>query len=173
MIEKLSYKQKKYSLAALGLLLAWLTWTFAFKKTVNVYLQYRTLGGQVEGHREMTFPVAYAQRKQANLSKILNSYYADSTVFRDNLLYQAAYHARQENVKVTQVPASEISNSSTCLQRISFQGSYFGLVRLLSVLKKKNDIGGIRSVKIRRSTQSEKSVEPTMDVYFVCLGKKR
>lgn len=172
MIEKLSYNQKKYGLIALGLLVAWLAWTFAFQKTANVYLQYRTLWGQLEGSQEMTFPVAYAQRKQVNLNKILNGYHADPTVFRDNLLYQAAYHARQENVKIIQVPASEIVSSSICLQRISFQGSYFGLVRLLSVVKRMKDIGGVRSVKIRRSTQSEKSLQPTMDVYFVCLGKK-
>ena len=172
MIEKLSYKQKKYALLALGLLLAWLAWALAFQKTVGAYLQYRELTGQVETRQEMTFPAAYLGRKQANLVKILGSYHVDPAAFRDNLLYQAAYHAGQENVKVTQVPASETVNSGTCLQRVTFQGSYFGLVRLLLALKRTKGIGGVRAVRVRQSARSEKPVQPAMDVYFVCISKK-
>ena len=172
MIEKLSYKQKKYVLLALGLLLAWLSWTLAFQKTINTCLQYRELTGQVEAHQGMTFPAAYMGRKQANLVKILGSYHADSAAFRDNLLYQAAFLAGREYVKVIQVPTSEAGNSGTCLQRVTFQGSYFGLVRLLWALKKTKGTGGVRAVRIRQVARSEKLVQPSMDVYFVCLCKK-
>jgi len=169
---KLSYIQKKYGLVALTLLLAWAGWHLAFKKTISLYLQYKGITQQAKVATDLTYPGQYTGRKQANLDKIIKGYQEDSTAFRDNLLYQAAYQASKQEVKVVQVPGQEISINQAVLQKITFQGSYFGLVQLLCELKKAKDIGKIRSVKIRQPGQADKLAQTVMEVYFVCLSKK-
>lgn len=169
---KLSYIQKKYGLVALALLLAWAGWQLAFKKTISLYLQYKEITQQAKVATDFTYPGQYIGRRRANLDKIIKGYQEDSTMFRDNLLYQAAYQASKQEVKVVQVPGQERGVNQSILQKITFQGSYFGLVQLLCELKKAKDIGKIRSVKIRQPGQADKISQTAMEVYFVCLSKK-
>jgi hypothetical protein len=171
MLEKLSFTQKKFGLLALALLLTWASWQLAFKNTLSSYLQYRELAGQTNMGQDLSFPSGYNMRKQVNLDKILQGYRQDSTAFRDNLLYQVAFQAARQEVKVVQVPASEGLGDKMILQRVTFQGSYFALVRLISEFKKTKGMGRIRSVKIRQASQTEKLRQTIMEVYFVYVKK--
>ena len=147
----------------------------AFKKTVEAWQENRQLKLQVEKSVSPGASPAYTERKDANLTKILELYQADTVNLRSNTISNIALAADAADVKLAQVPAPDAVTQSldAHFQKLDFEGDYFSLLKVLQRLERFHGVGRVRSAVIRQGheTANESGKKLVMELYFESINK--
>ena len=146
MLKKIAVKNE-YFLIAGTLLLLFLSYELAFKKTLEAWQLNSNLKSRLLQSNNIAVQPEYLKRKNTNLDKLIGLYKADTTVLRNNLINIVSLLANKENVKLSEVPVQDPANISEhfIIERLHFEGDYFSLMRLSEKLQKENNIGMVRS----------------------------
>lgn len=150
MLQKILIK-KNYLLAVAAVVLLLLSYRLAFKKTMEAWQTNNRLKGQLAQSTDVSYQPQYIYRKNLNLDKTLDLYKADTANFRSNILSTISVIAEKENVKLSEVPTQDpiYHGSQFTIQKLSFEGNYFALIKVLNQLQNTKEIGVIRSTSLR------------------------
>lgn len=169
MMEKLPVKHKWLFIAA-ALLLMWICYVFAFKKTIAAWQLNRELKARVAAAQDLSLQPAYLERKDANLKKLLNLYRADTLSFRNEKVNLIAAAAESVNARLSEVPNDEPAyhGNKWVIQRLDFQGSYFALTRLLDKVEHLPSVGVIRCAEyqLNRNPTAQDKTQLSIRIYF-------
>jgi len=170
MLKQLNIK-REYSLVAVTIIMLLATWQLAFKKTIAAWQIHNDLKKQIVQTTDGGYQPGYLDRKSINLDKIISLYKADTINYRSNSLSSISSIAEKENVKLAEVPSQDVAYHSNqfVIQKLSFDGDYFPLLKTLNKLQNLQQIGVIRSAIIRKQARygsDEDSKKVIMEVYL-------
>ena len=170
MLKRLPIK-KTYVLIGASVLLLLLSYQLAFKKTVEAWQINKRLKSQLNQSADLSIQPAYLERKNNNLTKIINSYKTDTVAFRSNILSTISMIAEKENVKLSEVPLQDplYHTDHFIIEKLNFEGSFFALTKVLNRLLATNGIGIIRSITYRvigLHSSAEASRQLVMEVFL-------
>jgi hypothetical protein len=150
MLQKIPVK-KEYLLIGGTILLLWLGYQLALKKTMEAWQLNKQLKSQLAQSADLTVQPAYTERKNYNLDIIINRYKTDTVQFRSNIINIIASIAEKQGVKLSEVPLQDplFHTDKYIVQKLSFEGGYFDLIKTLDQLQKTTGIGIVRSVGIK------------------------
>jgi len=143
--------KKEYLLLAASLVMLIICYQLALKKTIEAWHEHKQLTSKLAQSSNLNFQPGYSERKNANISRILNLYKADTINFRSNIISRISSIAEKANVKLYEVPVEDpaLHNSKLIVQSLAFEGDYFALIKTLNELQKTSGIGMIRSIDIK------------------------
>ncbi|SDT67334.1 hypothetical protein SAMN05216490_4783 [Mucilaginibacter mallensis] len=146
MLKKLPIKND-YLLIIGALLLFVMGYELAFKKTFEAWQTNKELKQKLSSAQGLGGQPDYLERKNSNLDKLIKLYQADTTALRNNLINSVTLLADRQNVKLAEVPAQDASFTSAhfMIEKLDFEGDYFSLLKMSSLLQKQSAIGIIRS----------------------------
>lgn len=98
MLKQLPLK-KEYLLIIATIVLLLLSYKLAFKATFEAWQINRALKTQLIQTNDLSYQPGYLERKNINLSKVINLYKADTVAFRNNSISNISVIAEKENVK--------------------------------------------------------------------------
>lgn len=155
MFKQISIK-REYLLVAISILLLFLCYQLAIKKTIMAYQAHKDFVTKLDNSSNLNYQPDYLQRKSRNLDELLKKYELDSMAFRGDVLVVIAALAQRENVKLINIPVPDPSYNLPAfeLQRLDFEGDYFSLLRLYNQFYYKKDIGVIRSLRFKKIKSS-------------------
>jgi len=150
MLKQVNIK-REYLLIVASILILLLAYQLAFKKTIEAWKLHSDLKKQVTRSADAGYQPGYLERKNANLDQILQLYKADTNNYRSNVLSNISSIAERENVKLSQVPLQDAAyhTSQFVIQKLSFEGDYFSLIRTLDRLQSTRQIGVLRCVDMK------------------------
>ena len=150
MLQKIPVK-KEYLLIGASVILLWISYQLAFRKTFEACQLNKQLTRQIAQGADVSVLPDYLERKNHNLDKIISLYKTDTVAFRSNIINTIASIAEKQNVKLSEVPMQDplLHADKFIIQKLDFEGSYFDLIKTLDRLQKTEGIGVIRSAVIR------------------------
>jgi hypothetical protein len=163
---------KKVYLLVLGtFLLAVAGYELAFKHTLDARNVNVQLTEQLAQQNNATEQPGYTDRKNANLDRIIGLYHADTVTYRSSAINAIAFLAEKNNVKFVSAPVQDkgYHTDKYILQKLTFSGDYFSLLKLLNQLQAANDIGMIRSCSFRVPARQDMVLangKVLLDVFF-------
>lgn len=163
--------KKEYLLIAGTLVLFWICYQLAFKRTIEAWQLHSQLNSQLTRQADVSYQPGYLERKNSNLSRIIASFRIDSVMFRSNTITEIAALAEKEDAKLSAVPTEQLyyHTEHYILQQVEFEGDSFSLISLLNTLQKANNIGYVRSVsfKVKANHHNrEEGKKLLMDVFL-------
>ncbi|MGF7073861.1 hypothetical protein [Mucilaginibacter sp. 3215] len=168
---------KKVYLLVLGtVLLAAAGYGLAFKHTLHAKSLNKQLREQLAQQNNATEQPGYTDRKNANLDRIISLYRADTLTYRSSAINTIAFLAEKNNVKFVSAPLQDKNyhTEKYILQKLTFSGDYFSLLKLLNQLQQANGTGRIRSCSLRAPTRNEGTSDSRiilLDVLFEVIVK--
>lgn len=143
--------KKEYLLIAASVILLLLCYQLAFKKTLAAWQINKQLKAQLAQAADLSYQPAYLERKNKNLSKIINGYKTDTMAFRSNTISAIASIAEKEDVKLSEVPLQDplYHTDRFIIQKLNFEGGFFALTKVLNQLQAASGIGGGRAATYR------------------------
>jgi len=140
--------KKEYLLIAASIVLLLLCYQLAFKKTAEAWQINKQLRTQIAQATDLSYQPAYLERKNNNLSQIINRYKTDTIAFRSNTISAISSIAEKEDVKLSEVPLQDplYHSDQFIIQKLNFEGGFFALTKVLNKLQATNGIGVVRSV---------------------------
>ena len=169
MLKQLPFK-KEYLFIVSVIILLLISYQLAFKKTVEAWQINKQLKVQIAQASDLSIQPAYLDRKNANLSKIIGFYKTDTAGFRSNIISTISLIAEKQNVKLSEVPLQDplYHNDKFIIQKLSFEGDFFDLAKVLDQLEKTKGIGVSRSVSFKKmkGNPNNNVDKLTLDVYF-------
>ncbi|MBW4890141.1 hypothetical protein KXQ82_10460 [Mucilaginibacter sp. HMF5004] len=170
-MERLAKLKKEYLLIAGTVILLYISYQLAFKKTVDAMQAHNDLTLSIASASDLSYQPGYLERKTKNLDAIINKYKMDSLSLRGNTLALISQIADKEHVKLSEVPDQDLlyRNEHFIIQRLDFEGDYFDLTRMLRTFEVTVGIGIPRTVTWKTAdkvsgTQKKKSL--TLQVCF-------
>jgi hypothetical protein len=175
MLKQLPIK-KDYLLIAATVLLLLLCYQLDFKKTLEAWQTNRQLKAELAQAADLSYQPAYLERKNNNLARIIARYKTDTAVFRSNSISTIASIAEKEQVKLSEVPLQNplFRSGQFTIQKLSFEGGFFPLVKVLSQLQSLKDIGIVRSVDFKTTKTRSATAPPkklTLEVYLETVNR--
>jgi len=174
MLSRLNIK-KEYLLIAASILALLVAYQVAFKKTIEAWQLHSDLKRQISQSTDLGYQPGYLERKNANLDKIIKLYKADTNNYRSIILSDIVSIAEQEKVKLSQVPTQDAvyHSSQFLIQKLSFEGDFFSLIRTINRLSVMRNIGFVRSVglKSQRAANYNQSERIVMDISFQIVNQ--
>ncbi|HEY9001295.1 MAG TPA: hypothetical protein VIM89_08070 [Mucilaginibacter sp.] len=163
--------ESKWILPAFVATLALLGYLLAFKNTIRAWQENTKINEMLATYTTPGRSIGYDKRRLTELGQLLGRLKADTAGFRSNTLSQVAEIAGKENVKLTEVPAAGLISQSRSirLQKLSFEGDYFALLKALYRLEHAAGTGFIRSVALRKEVSLENDEKPQkmiLDIYL-------
>lgn len=171
MLKQLPFK-KQYLLTGATIVLLLLSYRFAFKRTIEAWQINKNLKAQIAQSSDLSLQPAYLERKSNNLNKILSLYKTDTVAFRSNIISTISLIAEKEGVKLSDVPLQNALYRSDkyIIQKLSFEGEYFSLIKVLNHLQNSPGIGVVRSLILKMqkaNSNGSTGGNIIMDIYFV------
>ena len=169
------YFKKEYVFISAIIILLITCYQFAFKETISAWQLNKQLRYQLQQSSDVSMQPGYIERKNANLSRILDLYKADTLDFRNNAISKISSVAETDNVKLAEAPTRDpiYSNGQFFIQRLDLEGDYFSLMKVFDRLGQIKDAGIVRSVvfKQKRDRKKEKGKDLVMELYFEVLNR--
>jgi hypothetical protein len=144
--------KKTYLLPAAAIILLLLGYQLAFKNTLNALQVNQTLTEKLARSTSLAYQPEYVQRKNNNLSQLLELYKADTTQLRSNIINAVALIAENEHVILTGVPMEDVSfhTDHFIIEKLEFEGDFFSLLKLSNKLQASKGIGLVRSETFKK-----------------------
>jgi len=170
MLKQLPFK-KEYLLVAGTILLLLVSYQLAFKKTIEAWQIHKQLRAQLAQATDLSYQPGYPERKNSNLSKIIDHYKEDSVAFRSSSINTLASIAEKENVKLSEVPIQDplFHADKFIIQKLNFEGDFFALTRVLHQLPAVSGIGFVRAATYKvtgRNINSDETKKLVLEVYL-------
>jgi hypothetical protein len=168
--------KKVYLLVLLTVLLAVAGYELAFKQTLNARSLNGQLREQLAQQNNAVEQPGYTDRKNTNLDKIIGLYRADTVTYRSSAINTIAFLAEKNNVKFVSAPVQDkgYHTEKYILQKLTFSGDYFSLLKLLNQLQSASGTGIIRSCSFRVPDKRDALVNEKnilLDVFFEVVIK--
>ena len=162
-------QQKEYLFFSGIVLMAIIGYQLAFKRTIAAWQLNHKLKDQLSSSMNLSYQPDYQKRKNANLDRINERYQADTLTFRTNSINIISGIAAKHNVKLSEVPMQDqaFHSDKFIIQKLTFEGDYSLLTKMLHDLHDARNIGVIRSATYRLSKAEEKMV--MIDIYMEIL----
>jgi len=143
--------KKDYLLVLVVVILALAGYKLAFRYTLEAQNLNKQFREQLAQQHNVTEQPGYTDRKNANLDRIINFYRVDTITYRSNAINTIALMADRNNVKFVNAPVPDKSyrTEKYMLQKLSFSGDFFSLLKLLNQLQAASGTGMIRSCTFR------------------------
>jgi hypothetical protein len=150
MLKQLPIK-KEYLLVIAAVVLFLVCYQLAFKKTVAAWQINRQLKAQILQTSDLSYQPAYLERKNANLGKLIARFRTDTIAFRSNVISTISVIADKEHVKLSEVPGQnpQYHSEAFIIQKLSFEGDFFALLKVLHQLQDLNGVGMVRSAAFK------------------------
>jgi hypothetical protein len=150
MLKKIPLK-KEHLFTIAAVIVCLLCYRLAFQKTIEAWQIHQQLSKQKAAAGDFSDQPAYLERKQANLSKILGLYRADTVAFRSNIISTISGIAEKGGVKLSEVPLQDplYNTNKFIIQKLSFEGSFFAMTKVLRQLQSTPGIGMVRAFTYR------------------------
>jgi hypothetical protein len=105
------------------------------------------------------------------LDKFVALYKVDTTNFRSNIISKISSIAGQQNVKLSEVPVQDpvFHTPQFIVEKLSFEGDYFSLIKTMNRLQATDNIGIIRSMTLKAVGKHQGNVEARkliLDIYL-------
>lgn len=170
MLKQLHLK-KEYGLIAAAIIGLLVCYHLAFKKTFIAWQLNQNLNQQLLQSADLSYQPGYMERKNDNLDKIIKLYKADTVNFRSNVLGTISSIAERENVKLSEVPSQDpVYHTNTfIIEKLSFEGDYFSLVKTLNQLQSVSKIGIVRAATLKSvgtHSSNDESKKTVLEVYL-------
>jgi hypothetical protein len=168
---------KKVYLLVLGaVLLAVTGYELAFKHALDARSVNRQLREQLAQQNNATEQPGYTDRKNANLDRIIALYHADTVTYRSSAINATAFLAEKNNVKFVSAPVQDkdYHTDKYILQKLTFSGDYFSLLKLLNQLQGASGTGMIRSCSFRVPVRRDVPLDDgkvLLEVFFEVIVK--
>lgn len=171
MLKQLSIK-REYLMIAATIILLLLCYKLAFKKTIEAWQIHKGLNAQLTQATDLSYQPAYVERKNSNLTKIINRYKTDTIAFRSNAISAISSIAEKENVKLSEVPLQDplYHTEQFIIQKLNFEGDFFALTKTLDQLQATVGIGMVRSASYKMIISRSSTDEVKKLVLEVYLG---
>ncbi|QEM09148.1 hypothetical protein [Mucilaginibacter rubeus] len=168
--------KKDYLLVLIIALMVTAGYKLAFKRTMEARSLNKEFKEQLKQQHSVADQPGYTERKDTNLARIIGLYRVDTVTFRNNAINSIALIAEKNNVKFISAPLQEkrYHTEKYMLQKLSFSGDFFSLLKLLNQLQAAKGTGMIRSCSFRvpsgrASPEVAKSV--LLDIVFQVVIK--
>ena len=163
--------KKEYLLIAASIVLLLLSYQLAFKKTIEAWQANKQLKAQITQASDLNYQPAYLERKNTNLSKIINLYKTDTISFRSIIISTISAIAEKENVKLSEVPVQDplFHTDKFIIQKLNFEGGFFALTKVLNQLQATKNIGMLRSLDYKTvgvRSNSDETRKLVLEVYL-------
>ncbi|SHL98138.1 hypothetical protein [Mucilaginibacter sp. OK098] len=173
MLKQLPVK-KEYLFIASVIILLLISYQLAFKKTLEAWQINKQLKTQIAQASDLSIQPAYLERKNNNLSKIISTYKTDTITFRSNIINTISIIAEKEHVKLSEVPLADplFHNDKFIIQKLSFEGDFFALTKVLNQLQAAKGVGVVRSISYKSIALNSKNDDVkkiVMGIYFEIL----
>jgi hypothetical protein len=173
MLKKLPFK-KEYLLAVGAIVLLLLCYQLAFKKTMEAWQLNHSLNLQLARSVDVSSEPQYQERKNNNLSKVIELYGADTSEFRSNIIGAITQIAEKEHVKVAAVPTRDplFHSQQFLIQKLELEGDYFSLTKVFNLLNEARGIGVIRSATYKSGTVipgNKRGEKLILELYFIII----
>lgn len=168
MLKQLPIKKEYWFIAGV-LLLTFISYQLAFKKTIEAWQIGKDLKDKQNLKADLSYQPGYLKRKNANLDSIISRYRADTANFRNSSISTISVIAEKQGVKLSEVPVQDASFNSekVVIQKLTFEGDFFSITKTLNVLQGTKGIGFVRSVSYRLGRTDEGKL--FADVYIEIL----
>lgn len=163
----------KYLFAAAVILMIFVCYRFAFQNTIDAWQLNKQLKTQASQSTNNSYNPGYLQRKQANLSHIINNYAVDTVAYRQIMSDKIALVAENCNVRLSNLPITHditIKDGSYLQQQVLLSGDYYSLLNFLHELETIKGLGAIRSVKFIdpiKNKQHETDIQLSVFLYGI------
>jgi hypothetical protein len=170
MLKQLAIK-KEYLLIAGSIILLFLSYQLALKKTIEAWQINHRLNLQLTEANNLPYEPAYIERKNKNLNLIINQYKADTANFRSIIINTISMIADKQQVKLSEVPLQDplYNSDAFIIQKLNFEGSYFALTKVLHQLQSASGIGMVCSVSYKAvgmRTTNDAAKKLILEVYL-------
>lgn len=140
------WKNKKNILAVIGLLvLLWLCYQLAFKKTWDTYQQKKELESQAQFFRDMPKQLAVLKQKERYYDSLLKEYNLNRGSLQNNLLHTLNTYAEDYQISIIEFKDPHIFNDEkeimTYTYQFKLQGEYNDLIQLVYQLEQGSKYG--------------------------------
>ena len=173
MLKYWPFKQS-YLLMLVCVILVFAGYRFAVKHTYDALLANKQLKSQLAPQNNVAEQPEYLERKNSNLNKIIELYRADTLTYRSDAISSISIIANKYNVRLINAPVQDKTyhTDKYFLQKLSFTGDYFSIIKLMRQLEATQGIGVMRSWAIkgpRTKTISEGQI--TVETIFEVATK--
>lgn len=173
-LDKLPIK-KDYVLIAGSLLMLFIGYGLAFRPTITAWQMHKQLNQQLEQSSDLSYQPQALERENVNLTQILARYKIDTATFRSTSISAIALLAERNQVKLDEIPISDplYRTENFSIQKLSFEGRFFDLLKFLVQLQQQTGIGIVRSInfktiELRQSANSSKKL--VLEVYLESIN---
>jgi hypothetical protein len=163
----------KYLFGAAVVLMIFVCYRFGFKNTISALQLNKQLKAQASQSTNHSYNHGYLQRKQVNLSRIINNYAVDTVSYRQIMSDKFALVAEKCNVRLSSLPITNnitIKDGRYLQQQVLLSGDYYSLLNFLHELETINGLGAIRSVKFidpMKNKQHETDIQLSVFLYGI------
>lgn len=149
MLKNIAFK-REYLLLGSAILLLVVAYRLAFRKTIEQWQLHSQLEARMANTGNTDYQPAYLSRKNANLSRIIRRYKADTSLFRNTSVTQVSLIAQRNGAKLVNIPSQDMEQDTgkIILEKLELTGDYFSLLKTAAVLNRTPDIGWLRSVSL-------------------------
>jgi hypothetical protein len=149
-LKELSYKRKNQLLILSMVIVLFVAWNLAFKKTFEAYKLNNSLNNKSHTAQNLSYNASYMSEKAILLDSIVERYEVDSASWKNSFWMNVSRSVLSPEIKIIYQPEDkvkeELAISSIERQYIVFDADYKRLIVLLDSLKGKNEAGYITSV---------------------------
>lgn len=151
-LSNLSYNHKTKLLSIGALLFLLICYQYAFKKTWNIFQEYRqnyTNADQSGNYQNLIPGLQYQEKKMADL---INNHISDTLNTPKETLAFITSFCKQSRLKLTEylpVQIAENSGFNIATRQISVEGSFKGLIKLLYELENQQFYGRLCSASFK------------------------
>ena len=158
MLKYWPFKQS-YLLILMSVIMAFAAYKFAITHTLDEWRDNKKLKLQVSRQNDVADQPDYLERKNANLDEILKLYRSDTLNYRSEAITTISIIAGKYNVRLTGAPVQDKTyrTEKYLLQKLSFAGDYFSLIRFLQQVEATGGIGKLRSCTLNGPGSRDKA----------------
>ncbi|WP_121810192.1 hypothetical protein [Mucilaginibacter kameinonensis] len=149
--------KKDYLLVLVVVILALAGYELAFRHTLEANDLNKQLQEQLAQQHNVADQPGYTDRKNANLDRIITLYRADTVTYRSNAINTIALMADRNQAKFVSAPGPDKNyrTETYMIQKLSFSGDFFSLLKLLNQLQAARGTGMLRSCSFRAPAKQD------------------
>lgn len=152
MFKNLTYLKKVKLLLIGGIVFLFISYLFAFKRTINLYSDYREIKEKLKLVDSAPQTIAGLQSQLNGIDKIISKNNQGGMDTRFALLGVASEYCQRNRTSLTEMPKSLFTQESDYnIETITLvmEGSFFNLLKFVYQLERSDNIGKVASVEFK------------------------
>jgi len=147
--------EKKYLLICGAVLLTLVSYLLAVKNTLAAWEVNKQLKSQLAQGTDLSYDSEYLDRKNQNLDRLIARYKVDTAIFRSSMLSNISVLAETNHARLVDAPVNDAAfrTENYMVQKLSFEGNFFDLNKLLNQIERNDRVGVMRALEFRMVEQ--------------------